>query len=846
MPFACLTIKDLNWLRCCCSNKGSTTRENSTTRKPKLHMPQACTRHTIASSHIPFINKHFASDGLLHEPQCQRNLFTTHTRDMPKSTPRPDFKFHVDPSCLTDSTDLAMPAERIASNQTIVHHDSWSETKSENTMDESQLKQDVSQPPDEDASEEEQKARERQIDRIEAQIQAAARAVVASFEDNTYYGEGSVLSARTDESYNAENLAGYEEGSALSTQTYETYDQENPQLGYDPENSQLTYEGSEGAYETEDDIDAQRPAQDEDEAGDSSSHHDGDVEDDIFSHSENSGRSSINSCHDTSDESNSKELTSPVVGEEAAEPISRIPSAASYTPMPNPHTPSKGMSRPTFRNPSSVRAMQMSSPPPSIFSSPRSSKRQFPTGSRIGTPNSYTSFSPSKRTPTRFKTKKEPPLVLLHVTVLPLTWPHSRAISSPEVPPSLQHVRDNYHLLHEKLGDTVLERGILLPHPQDSYEVLEERLLEALELPVRPRALILKCGHYMGPDTPISDEEGQLHDLNDRDKKWCDICEREVKIEGSSMNGKRETRFRVKVYASNGLMRAGAWAAAWREMERVDVELEPFVEGNLVGELEDFAASFAHIPASSHVEDDGFVDENETVEHNQHSAEAAINLEEAERAQEEELLRRQRMEEERLREIYGDGHPRAESRMSSTHRQPAPRAPTSRIEHGDSLPELLLAAFKVAMRDPKNVLICVLSVLVLLLALKPGTGPRPHLDPIIEDSGLKVVDIIMEPVNIIPPETIETSDVPIHTQEPIKAQSVSIETDILEADLTHEPENDNSFDKDVELHSGSEVPEETSPSEIIFEEDLPSELPLSNLHPQEPPSDMALRQDDGA
>ena len=738
-------------------------------------------------------------------------------------------------------------------------------------MGENQCKQDKSNLEIESAFDEEQKIRDHQIDLIEAQIQAAARVVVASFEGSTYHGEESVLSTRTDESTNSENVFGYEERSALGTQSYEIYDREAPQLSYDPEHSQLTYEGSEGAYEIEDEIEGEHPVQDGDEVEDSSSHHDGDIEDDIFSPSENSGRSSINSCHDTNDGANNKELASPVVGEEVAEPISRIPSGVSYTPIPNPHTPSKGMSRPTFRNPSSVRAMQMSSPPPSIFSSPRSSKRQLPTGSRIGTPNSHTSFSPSKRTPVRFKAKKELPLVLLHVTVLPLAWPHSRAISSPNLAPSLQRIRDNYRLLHDKLGDTVLERGILLPHPQDSYEVLEERLLEALELPVRPRARILKCGHYMGPDTPISDEEDRVHDYNTRDRKWCDICEREVKIEGSGMDGKRDKRFRVKVYASNGLMRAGAWAAAWREMERVDVELEPYVEGYLVGELEDFAASFAHVPEPPHkVEDDGFVDEDETVEHNQHeehdqcSAEAAINLEEAERAQEEEImraqeeemlraqeeemlraqeddmLRRRRMEEERLREVYGHGHPRAESRMSSMHHQQAPRAPPSRIVHGDSLPELLLAAFKVAMRDRKNVVICILSVLVLLLALKPGTDPRPHLNPAIRDSRLDVPDVLAEPVNVISPDTTEVSSVPSHAPEPIKAQSVDIEANVMEVELTREPEKEALFEKETESKPGSEVVEKISCSQVTIEEGLPSESPLSDLHFPTPPLDVAI------
>ena len=739
-----------------------------------------------------------------------------------------------------------MPAERIASSQTIVHHDSWSEPEAGETEDVSVHKQgqDDTSHDERNIYEEEQKARDRQIDRIEAQIQAAARAVVASFEDDSYRGEDSVLSARTDDSYNHEtSLLGYEEGSALSTQTYETYDHENSQLAYDPEHSQLTYAGSEEAYETEDEDEKQ--GRDGDEAGDSSSHHDGDIEDDVFSPSDNSGRSSMNSCHDTSDEANNKELASPVVGEEAAEPISRIPSAASYTPTYTPHTPSKGMSRATFRNPSSVRAMQMSSPPPSIFSSPRSSKRHLPTGSRIGTPSSRTSFSPSKRTPTRFKAKKQEPLILLHVTVLPLTWSHCRAMSSPDLPASLQGIKENYRLLHEKLGDTVLERGILLPHPQDSYEVLEERLLEALELPVRPRARILKCGHYMGPDTPSSDEEGSAaRDFLMRDRKWCDICERDVKIEGSGVNGKREARFRVKVYASNGMMRAGAWAAAWREMERVDVELEPYVEGRLVGELEDFAASVAHLPQEAVHEDeeDAFVDEDETLEHNETSADATVNLDAERMAQEEEILRRQRMEEERLREVYGHGHPRAESRMSSSH-QTEPRAPASRVGHGDSLPELLLAAFKVAMRDRKNVLICVLSVLVLLLALKPGTGPAPHLDPVVRDVVMDVASRVVEPVSVAAPAVTDLSTVSTQGLEPVETYAMEAAVNEQEFQPTLEVEKETSPEVDVEGMIESEVQIDTPSARQVIEDELSSEYPSSHLHAQELSSPSGLELD---
>jgi hypothetical protein len=652
------------------------------------------------------------------------------------------------------------PAERVVSDQTVVHHDSWNEeappqleenaahelgveTQGDRKVEEPKEEHHEGQHGDESSSEDdtEQDARERQIDRIEAQIQAAARAVVASIEQDHYGGhEDSILSTRTDESYEDESSQiTHDEGTKF------TYG----------EGTELTYDGTETTYEP-------HSEHEEEAGGDSSSHHDGDIDDDdVFSrNSGHSARSSLNSVHDQSsaDEVQEKELTSPTVGEEAIhsptapeeqETISRIPSSASYTPRDaTPVTPSKVISRPPFRTPSSVRALQMSSPTPSLFSSPRSSKRHLPTVSRIGTPTSF-SHSPSKnRTPTRFKAKKEYPLVLLHVTVLPLTWNYSHIISSPELSVSLQRVKENWRLLQEKLGDTVLERGILLPHPQDSYEMLEERLLEALELPVRPRARILKCGHYMGPETPSSDEEGKGYFEDgvkpEADRRWCDICGRDVRLEGVDTAGREgEKRFRIKIYASNGLMRAGAWAACWREMERVDVEIEPFVEGDLVLELEEFAAAAVMSKEEVHEDEgDGFVDEEVVPEAKHcHEMEDNAKVEEQMRAQEEEMarhlmeeeelrqrarddesMRRKLQDEERMREIYGHEAPDEEPTRPRLSR----RASSRPILDDDSLPDLLLKAFKVAMRDKKNVAIFVLSLIVLILALRPGSSTTKH------------------------------------------------------------------------------------------------------------------------
>ncbi|PSS03346.1 hypothetical protein BD289DRAFT_470782 [Coniella lustricola] len=258
--------------------------------------------------------------------------------------------------------------------------------------------------------------------------------------------------------------------------------------------------------------------------------------------------------------------------------------------------------RPAFRSPSAVRAIQMSSPAPSVTSaSSRTHKTPngLPTVSRIGSPTAVAQHPGKGRsTPTRFK-KEEAPLVLLHVTLLPLRWAYGDVLdhfearkSAPDCfsNESMKNLRGAWRQVQDRLGDTVLERGILLPHPQSDYEVLEERMLEALELPLRRRARILECGHYLGPsnDTSASDDgesdygytsdqEGSDHGAKEEKRHWCTFCKGDIRYEELGS----ERIFRIKVYASNGLMSPGAWEACWKEMERVDIEVEPIVDKDM-------------------------------------------------------------------------------------------------------------------------------------------------------------------------------------------------------------------------------------------------------------------------
>lgn len=324
--------------------------------------------------------------------------------------------------------------------------------------------------------------------------------------------------------------------------------------------------------------------------GNGSSHHEND--DDVFSdHSrDHSPRSSMGSVSAGSDHKKAEENLAQLSESPRISGISQYEMEEEFVPT------IRGAPRPAFRSPSSVKALQMSSPPPSVLGSPRSSRR-FPTVSRLGSPGASAQYSP-KKTPPRFK-RNTPPLVLLHVTLLPLRWGWGDVLNhakTSDLSQECRALREGWQQLQDRMADTTVERGILLPHPQDDYETLEERLLEALELPMRRRARILECGHYLGPSNITAFDEEFNNDEEDeeddygrkslrysmvKETHWCTTCRSDIRYE-SLGPGKI---FRVKVYASNGLMKAGAWAACWKEMERVDVEIEPIVEVAVEEEL---------------------------------------------------------------------------------------------------------------------------------------------------------------------------------------------------------------------------------------------------------------------
>lgn len=246
-----------------------------------------------------------------------------------------------------------------------------------------------------------------------------------------------------------------------------------------------------------------------------------------------------------------------------------------------------------FRKPSSVRAMQMHTEdeaddddyltPPRRRGGVRSPGSSTLKRSPYYSPNS----SQSKPKP---KVQKEYPLVLLHCTLLApslpvpgAALPQNQKLLEEVLPPEYWK---RWRRLQDKVGSGVLrDRGVLISHPEDLYDMLEERLLESLELQ-RPR---LHQGHFVGHEESGTGSEGELSDQGESETdgeqdEECPDCGGRVR------NGDCNRKWEIKVFAANGLMRAGAWAAAWKEMEKVDVEVGLWLPSEVRRSLEKILA----------------------------------------------------------------------------------------------------------------------------------------------------------------------------------------------------------------------------------------------------------------
>ncbi|KAI9721768.1 MAG: hypothetical protein M1812_002103 [Candelaria pacifica] len=383
----------------------------------------------------------------------------------------------------------------------------------------------------------------------------------------------------------------------------------------------------------------------------------------------------------------------------------------------SPYTPVKQSS--PFRNSSSVRAMQFDTTPPfrhsSHLNSPRPNPNKATAQSRNGTPRSSRSQSTLKPKLSP-KKKKEHVLVLLHATVLPVPLPYSRKSMEAVLPP---HIIENYKLLRDKISDTVLLRGMLIAHPREDYELLEERLLESLELRM-PR--ILKCGHFhLDKDDAHSDSEDEDgYNSEDDDLDICEDCGRRIR-DGKHGSGRGSRRWDVKIYASNGLMRGSAWEAAWREMESIDVEIGPWLPEDIKKQLNSMR-------------------EQEMLQERR-AKEAALEAKRKARQEQERSVLEESQKPSprpqshiprrgdshrtdsspRLREIYGDAYrPRDEPRRPDILRQERysePRAPSYQKPREEiPLRTLIRNYLYLVAQDRKNIAIAVLVFAVAFLA----------------------------------------------------------------------------------------------------------------------------------
>jgi hypothetical protein len=281
----------------------------------------------------------------------------------------------------------------------------------------------------------------------------------------------------------------------------------------------------------------------------------------------------------------------------------------------------------------------------------------------------------------------------------------------------------SWERLREKVGELVKERGVLLAHPRDEYDVLEERLLEALELQGQR---VGHCGHFLGgprragseSEETETDEDERRHD--DR----CEDCGRACRNGLNGVGSSDGTRFRIRVYAANGLMKAGAWAAAWREMERVDVEIEPWVRVDVARELERLREEEERIRAE------------EEDERNAAAAAAAAAAADA-----------HHVDEMNFHEHAYPSPPQSPMPAAQTHLEPESTLPQSQQREQLPLMDLLIAYIKHASRDSKNITIALLSVLVLFLALRVGSGTRGDVVSVLEPRHIGQ-EITMTPIEV--------------------------------------------------------------------------------------------------
>lgn len=292
----------------------------------------------------------------------------------------------------------------------------------------------------------------------------------------------------------------------------------------------------------------------------------------------------------------------------------------------------------------------------------------------------------------------------------------------------------------------VRTRGILITHPGEEYDLLEERLLESLEL-WKPR--VLGCGHFYGGEKEMNDilEEDSVSDseresidseltAGENADDVCSDCEGRMRLPGMGI-GSGNRRFDIKIYAANGLMRAGAWAAAWREMERVDVEIDVWMPEE-VSRTMDVELQKQEEEELKHQEREESMLQRADAEIealSRANEEAMAAREEAEKARlrADEHAAQLRREVDRLLSASTDSTPTPIPELTAANKaaaiarrsSSADSRRRSTINQDASLATLARKALVLASQDPRNLALLGLSFLVLLLAFGIGGSSSP-------------------------------------------------------------------------------------------------------------------------
>ena len=423
--------------------------------------------------------------------------------------------------------------------------------------------------------------------------------------------------------------------------------------------------------------------------------------------------------------------------------IIRSPGSGSYVAPEALHTRSPRPSRnaglqreysPAFRNPSSVRAMQMRDE--SVFNDDGDdevdplTRRSVSTlhhrrGSRLSGASRRSGGS-TQTSPTKSRrsggsplknSRTEFPLVLLHCTLLPPTIGGIAVQGALEDDTLLREVLPElywkrWRILREKVKDNVevRTRGVLIPHPRGEYDLLEEKLLESLEL---ERARVRE-GHFTrGLDgeeqepeqEPLEDSRPEEGADETSKKVHCPDCGHKL-----STGTERERSYEVKIYAGNGLMAAGAWGAAWQQMEKVDVEVGVWMPEEIRREVEHKLFDLGIDPYAEevpeHAEED--VDEVERRRREVYGDRGNTNHDQAQ---------------EKVDGLFDDSFARTPHRTPRTNGTPRHARYDVPFRHAPhSLQQLVGSYIRSTLEDGKNIFILVLSVVVLFYALQQGNS----------------------------------------------------------------------------------------------------------------------------